>query len=100
MTQIEEQQIAHVAKTSSAVRLLVSESDQLHSELLAARTEIEKLRAEVEHMRPVYVAAEAWASAEHVRDHNCTAGDCDSCPARVAEAELYAAIKVAMGEQP
>jgi hypothetical protein len=59
------------------------------------RTEIERLRAEVEHMRPVYVAAIAWNEADHVNDADCRAGDCDSCPAREAEIELVTKIQEA-----
>ena len=57
-----------------------------------AESELVKLRAEVETMRPIYVLALAFVDAEHVRNANCSAGDHDECPAREAEIALRAAV--------
>lgn len=56
-------------------------------------SERDDLKREVVRMRPVYEAALVWFRAPHVRDSNCSAGDCDNCPARPAEQLLRIVIE-------
>ena len=89
----ERSQLDFAATTNAAVRTILAE----HAAMCA---EIERLKAEVEHMRPIYVAALAWHEAPHVHDANCSAGDCDSCPARTAEETLHDTIDEATPREP
>jgi len=53
MTSSEHAQLLHCAQTNSALRTLMAEHEAMAAELV-------KLRAEVEQMRPIYVAAIDW----------------------------------------
>jgi len=88
MTSSEHAQLLHCAQTNSALRTLMAEHEAMAAELV-------KLRAEVEQMRPIYVAAIDWHEAPHTYDSNCAAGECDDCPARIAMEKLNQACKEA-----
>lgn len=45
-------------------------------------------------------AAIAWFNAAHVYNANCSAGDCDECPARVMKARLRVVIAKELGAEP
>ncbi len=89
--------IAAFRATMEELRTSLADAER---NLLVALTPMEQERDSLRSWRarwaPVVEAAKAWHEAEHTGDANCAAGDCDSCPARPAEAALQVAICAAM----
>jgi hypothetical protein len=66
------------------------------STALALLDELEQLRAEVEHMRPVYVLACRLQDADQCEDH-CTGDECEQGD---IEHEFFQALVIARGDDP